>query len=680
MNPNNPGSVANGKARALVVSADAEDCSLIQPVLAEYGFAPVALDRADRALFSLREYRFALVVVDVDVQDNGGLDLARTIKQRSPQTGIIFITKKGIFEDAVEAIRIGAYDYLPKPFTRHEVAMAVRRYRERLRLEDLAFQAQLQYDHLVQNIPIIIFTLNTVGFRLEFINRASWPVLGYRPDEAIDTPDWLLFIVHPEDRDEVRRILKESPVCDEGFSFQCRLRHKKGHTVHAIIRSMPCPPGLTSREGELVDGVVLDITERVLLEQTLVQDEKLKTLGAISAEMAHEIRNPLMSIGGFARKLHNRARLAAEKTSASQPDHAMEAEIILRETRRLERLLDRINNYMRPLRIFRQACSCERVLTDCANLLYPELQNARVSLTMGLDQDLPTIFADPDILGQVFLNIMLHCLNTTPPDKRLQVSASSVHDLVEVNFCHTIRASASVDPDKIFLPFEEGGNAGLPLSHKLVQSMGGTLTFSRNTESACFCLTLPRETGPAANVMRELDALTPDDIMPLTSPQDFNFESQLEREWRRSVRDVRPISALVVDVDRFEGYLAKYGRKKAHEMLGTINTTLTDILKRPGDFYASFGSQQYSVILPDTNDLGSVIVAEEIREAVVALQIPNARSDVDKHVTVCVGAASLVPGPGQSPSDLLSEASKALFIAKQRGRNKVHSTGTASQE
>ncbi|MFW5489989.1 MAG: diguanylate cyclase domain-containing protein [Desulfovibrio sp.] len=652
-----------GKAKALVVADEAVDRGLITPVLAEYGFVPCVFSEAAQALAALREDTYTLAVIDVDAQNSNGFGLAREIKQRSPQTGIIFITGRGVFEDAVEAIRIGAYDYLSRPFSRHEMAMAVRRYRERLRLEDLAFQAQLQYDHLVQNIPIIIFSLNTVSFRLEFINRASYAVLGYRPDEAIDEPGWLLRVVHPEDRDMVTCALRESPVCDEGFSFQCRMRHKKGHTVYAIIRSMPCTPGLASREGELVDGVILDVTERVMLEQTLVQDEKLKTLGAISAEMAHEIRNPLMSIGGFARRLRD------------QSHESMEADIILRETRRLEALLDRINEYMRPLRVFRQACLCQRVLAECANLLYPEMQAAQVRVELALDGDLPTIFADPDILGQVFLHIMTYGVGVMPPDTTMEITASGMLDMVEVGFRYPLKEAVQLDPDRIFLPFEEGGYAGLPLSHRLVKSMGGTLTCTQGRRNANFVLTLPRETGPAENVMRELDGMTPDLVPGSGARGDYSFEGRLEREWHRAVRDGRLMAALIIDVDRFEAYLGKYGRRQAHDMLESVTGALGSILTRPGDFFASFGSQQYTVILPDTDEAGAVYMAEDIRKGIAELDIPHARSDVAPHVTVSVGAAFMAPCNGENAVELLSEASKALFIAKQLGRDRVYAAG-----
>jgi signal transduction histidine kinase len=99
----------------------------------------------------------------------------------------------------------------------------------------------------------------------------------------------------------------------------------------------PLPPG--PGQPALVEGIAVDITDRVELERFVVQEEKLKTLGAISAEVAHEIRNPLFSIAGFANRLKNRL-----------PD-SHEVDIILAEARRLEDILDRIGNYLHPVEL-----------------------------------------------------------------------------------------------------------------------------------------------------------------------------------------------------------------------------------------------------------------------------------------------------------------------------------------
>ena len=87
-----------------------------------------------------------------------------------------------------------------------------------------------------------------------------------------------------------------------------------------------------------LQGMIVDITDRVFLEKAVVQKEKLRILGSISAEVAHEIRNPLVSIGGFARRLRKRF------------PELPEGDIILRESERLEKMLKRIAEYLYPAR------------------------------------------------------------------------------------------------------------------------------------------------------------------------------------------------------------------------------------------------------------------------------------------------------------------------------------------
>ena len=110
-----------------------------------------------------------------------------------------------------------------------------------------------------------------------------------------------------------------------------------------------------------MEGIAVDLTDRVELERFVVQEEKLKTLGAITAEVAHEIRNPLFSIAGFAHRLKNRL-----------PD-CNELDIILAESRRLEDILDRIGNYLHPVAPHPRLCSLPPIITTVLDFLSPEL-------------------------------------------------------------------------------------------------------------------------------------------------------------------------------------------------------------------------------------------------------------------------------------------------------------------
>ncbi len=137
-----------------------------------------------------------------------------------------------------------------------------------------------------------------------------------------------------------------------------------------------------------------EIEERKRLEKALLQKEKLKTLGTIAAEVAHEIRNPLISIGGFAQRLKRRF-----------PD-LPECDIILSESRRLEKILLRIKNYLQPVEINPRECSVNVIIKECVDLLSPEMKQKQVMCRLDLNPELPAVLVDPGILTEICINLI----------------------------------------------------------------------------------------------------------------------------------------------------------------------------------------------------------------------------------------------------------------------------------
>ncbi len=205
---------------------------------------------------------------------------------------------------------------------------------------------------------------------------------------------------------------------------------KKDGTVFPVEGTFSVIEGPEGAIGGHV-GIIRDITERkkadkelreyrehleeMVLERTrelkeaqaaLVQREKLKTLGATAAEVAHEIRNPLVSIGGFARRL--------QKKYPESP----EAEIILHETERLETMLNRLHDYLRPVDMKPRECHVNAILTDSVGLLGPELEKNEVKIHLDLYPDLPTAHVDPAILTQVFVAMIRNAVEMMDMDKR----------------------------------------------------------------------------------------------------------------------------------------------------------------------------------------------------------------------------------------------------------------------
>ncbi|MHB1206514.1 MAG: diguanylate cyclase domain-containing protein, partial [Rhodospirillaceae bacterium] len=95
-------------------------------------------------------------------------------------------------------------------------------------------------------------------------------------------------------------------------------------------------------------------------------------------------------------------------------------------------------------------------------------------------------------------------------------------------------------------------------------------------------------------------------------------------------------------------------------------------LQRPADVVARYGGEEFVALLPDTTLDGALMVAEAIRAAVVALDIPHSASKTAAHVTLSLGAACTVPQPDGKPEDLVEAADAQLYAAKSGGRNQVH--------
>ena len=224
-----------------------------------------------------------------------------------------------------------------------------------------------------------------------------------------------------------------------------------------------------------------EIDDRKRLETALAQKEKLETLGAIAAEVAHEIRNPLVSIGGFARRL--------KKKFSDLP----ECDIILKESQRLERILARIRNYLEPVEIRFQECSVNEIITDCVELLSPEAELRRVGCRLDLDPRLSAVYADPSILAQIFINLILNATEAMQKGETLNIRTFEIEKDIQIEFKNKTASQKVKQPELLFMPFAEGGKSiGLPLSYRLLKDMGGFLSLTQEQDCMTFTVSLPK--------------------------------------------------------------------------------------------------------------------------------------------------------------------------------------------
>lgn len=149
------------------------------------------------------------------------------------------------------------------------------------------------------------------------------------------------------------------------------------------------------------------------------------------------------------------------------------------------------------------------------------------------------------------------------------------------------------------------------------------------------------------------------------------FDETLNREWKRAMRDQIPLSLIMLDIDFFKLYNDSYGHQGGDTCLKQVATALDQYTHRPTDLVARYGGEEFAVILPETTLEGAAELAEAIRSSIEGLQIEHNKNAVSPYVTVSLGVSTMVPERGVSHGQLISNADKALYRAKEKGRNQI---------
>ena len=371
-------------------------------------------------------------------------------------------------------------------------------------------ESQRAFATLLSNLPGLAYRCrNDRDWTMEFVSEGCYLLTGYYPDELINNRKTSYAnLIHPDDRQKVWDGVQAALQEHRPFQLIYRII-TAGNAIKWVWeqgRMVPSPSGeLTALEGFIADITAHQLAIEELqkhrdhleelvnertraleaAQKTLVQREKLKTLGVIAAEVAHEIRNPLSAIGGFARRLYKK-----------DPEQS-ESRIILKETMRLEKMLDRITNYLRPVTVSPAACNINAIVTESVNLLAPEIDGRRMRCQLQLEQAMAEIYADPDILMQVFINLIEYSIDAMRAGDTLAVKTFADSHSLYIEFTSPAAAPAAKDPELMFLPFDEGGESiGLPLAYRLTKDMGGVLSCAPEDGASIFTVSLPRTAPP----------------------------------------------------------------------------------------------------------------------------------------------------------------------------------------
>jgi two-component system chemotaxis family response regulator WspR len=157
------------------------------------------------------------------------------------------------------------------------------------------------------------------------------------------------------------------------------------------------------------------------------------------------------------------------------------------------------------------------------------------------------------------------------------------------------------------------------------------------------------------------------------------FDEVLRAEWQRGQRDKKPLSLLMCDVDCFKFYNDSFGHLAGDLCLKKAAAVLTAHLKRPADVAARYGGEEFAIVLPDTDEKGALLIANACRSHIEQLAIENPRAP-NGIISMSIGLATIVPSRAGTAETLIAIADKALFQAKNDGRNRVVAAWAGHQD
>lgn len=223
--------------------------------------------------------------------------------------------------------------------------------------------------------------------------------------------------------------------------------------------------------------------------ERLVHGERLAAIGEMAANMAHELKNPLVTIGGFS------ARLL--KTLPAETREHRYAETIVREVSRLERMLSDILAYSRKPTICYNECEIGEILRECFEGCATALEDYRVHLHVVLGDRQWPVLGDAYQLKQVFLNLLLNACEAMPQGGVIQVVVRKSLDkeAVMVSISDTGGGIPQEMLSRIFTPFfttkRNGTGLGLAIANRILLNHNGSIRAANGAKGAVFIVALP---------------------------------------------------------------------------------------------------------------------------------------------------------------------------------------------
>jgi two-component system cell cycle sensor histidine kinase/response regulator CckA len=492
--------------KVLLIEDNPGDARLILDLLGEVNADDFELEHVDRlgtALERLRDAAVDIVLLDLTLPENQGLDALIRAQRDAPQKPIVVIASEADEHRALEALRSGAQDYLVKGRIEGQMLARVIRYAiERKESEKRLRESEERFRELAENVREVFFVTDADTGRLLYTNPAYETVFGQSREYAYSKPLAWTEVVQPDDRPHM--MAAPRTVAELGQTTVNTFRVVQPDGTHRWLRSRSTPVKDAAGKFSRVVGIVEDITELRRAEEQFHKAQKMEAVGRLAGGVAHDFNNLLVAIIGT-------ADLLLADLGLEDPRRA--------DVQEISKAGWRAASVTRQLLAFSRQQVLERKVLN-VNVLVADLEKLLVRV-IGEDVELKTVLA-PDVgnvradsgqLEQVIMNLAVNSRDAMPHGGKLTIETAMVdldesfarlHEplrpgrYVMVAVSDSGTGMSEVTKDRIFEPFfttkglGKGTGLGLATVYGIVkQSDGHVWVYSELGHGTTFKIYLP---------------------------------------------------------------------------------------------------------------------------------------------------------------------------------------------
>ncbi|MBW2412805.1 MAG: PAS domain S-box protein [Deltaproteobacteria bacterium] len=336
-------------------------------------------------------------------------------------------------------------------------------------------------DNVVENVPIGLLALDSQG-KIAAFNNGAESILRLSAADVIGQEAGR--IIPSELIDEINHSKSHGDVIEK--EIECKTAEGKRVPLEIAASS------LKDEAGVFLGNVLLfkDLTEVQALRREVARSQRLASVGRLAAGVAHEIRNPLSSIKGFATYFKERY--------PDRPGDQQTADIMIQEVDRINRVVGQLLEFARPITVKKQRISLPALLKDSIKLIEDRAATQGISVQTHFEAAPDKAWGDPDRINQILLNLYLNAIDAMESGGELNVTLLSDEENSEI----LIRISdtgCGINPDhlpKIFDPYfttkSTGTGLGLAIAHNIVEALDGNITVESYPEKGTiFTVSLP---------------------------------------------------------------------------------------------------------------------------------------------------------------------------------------------